>query len=241
MGVLFWLIIWEIAAVIIDKPIILPSPVSSFRRLGMLMTEGRFYVTAGNSFLRIALGFLCGLLGGTITGWLSSSYKAAAAVISPIMTALKSVPVASFTILALFWMRSSALSWFISFLIVIPVIHSAVREGTGAADKNLLEAAEIFGFSAIKKIRYIYLPAVMPFLLGACESAAGLAFKSGAAAEVIGQPDFTLGDMLYRSKIYLETADLFAWTAVIIILSKIFEKLIIALIKLIFRQAYKVK
>ena len=36
--------------------------------------------------------------------------------------------------------------------------------------------------------------------------------KSGAAAEVIGLPEHSIGEHPYMAKIYLETANLFAWT-----------------------------
>ena len=49
--------------------------------------------------------------------------------------------------------------------------------------------------------------------------------KSGVAAEVIGLPNGSIGDALYRAKITLSTGELFAWTFVIILLSAGFEKL----------------
>lgn len=226
---------------IINKPIILVTPAAALKRLLELMTEADFYYTAANSFLRIGGGFLFGAAVGWVLGLLSWRFEPAKSIISPLMAAVRSVPVASFVILALFWMSSRNLSVFISALIVAPLVYGAVNEGMTTADRNLLEMADVFGFGAMKKFRYIYFPALMPFLRTACITAAGLAFKSGAAAEVIGQPDHTLGDMLFRSKLYLETADLFAWTAVIIILGKLFERLVTGLLELIYNNTKKVR
>ena len=50
------------------------------------------------------------------------------------------------------------------------------------------------------------------------------------ASEVIGLPDGSIGDALYRAKITLSTGELFAWTFVIILLSAVFEKLFLALL-----------
>lgn len=52
----------------------------------------------------------------------------------------------------------------------------------------------------------------------------GLCWKAGIAAEVIGIPDGSIGERLYEAKVYLQTADLFAWTLVIVALSIGFEK-----------------
>ena len=67
---------------------------------------------------------------------------------------------------------------------------------------------------------------VLPVLYGAV----GICWKSGVAAEVIGLPDGSIGDALYRAKITLSTGELFAWTFVIILLSAVFEKLFLALL-----------
>lgn len=239
-GVIFWLIVWHAAAVIINKPIILVTPMTAIKRLIELAKQEDFVKTVLNSSLRMIAGYMIAFMIGIILAALSCLSRIVAAIVSPLMTAIKSVPVASFIIFALFWMKSKDLSTFIVFLIVLPVIYGAVREGIEGTSPELKETAKIFRFSAFKKIRYLYFPAVMPFLIAACGTAAGLAFKSGAAAEVIGQPDFTLGDKLFRSKIYLETADLFAWTAVIIIISEIFERTAVAVLKFIYRRSQRI-
>ncbi len=60
--------------------------------------------------------------------------------------------------------------------------------------------------------------------------ALGICWKSGVAAEIIGLPDGSLGDALYRAKITLATGEMFAWTAIILMLSAGFEKLLLALL-----------
>lgn len=236
---MFWLAVWQIAAMILDKRVLLVTPLQAAKRLTELIFEEKFLRTVTNSFLRIGAGFLLGLFTGITAAALSARFRAARLLIQPIMSAIKAVPVASFVILALLWIKSSGLSAFVTFLIVLPVMYGAVYEGIISADRKLLETADIFGIKGVRRILHLYFPAVMPFLLSAISTGAGLAFKSGTAAEVIGQPDFTLGDMLFRAKIYLETADLFAWTAVIIILSRLFEIIVTAAVKCIYKLSQR--
>ena len=75
-----------------------------------------------------------------------------------------------------------------------------------------------------KRVMKIYIPSVMPYMMAACRTALGLSWKAGVAAEVIGVTKDSIGRQLYYSKIYLETADLFAWTAVVIVMSIALEK-----------------
>ena len=60
---------------------------------------------------------------------------------------------------------------------------------------------------------------------GVC-TAIGLAWKSGVAAEVLCLPKAAIGTQVYYSKIYLETPSLFAWTAVVIVLSMLLERIV---------------
>ena len=97
-------------------------------------------------------------------------------------------------------------------------------------DPKLLEMAVVFRMPVWRKIRFIYLPALVPYLVSGCRIALGMSWKSGAAAEVIGLPEHSIGEHLYMAKIYLETADLFAWTLVIILVSAVFEQIVLFLI-----------
>ena len=76
-----------------------------------------------------------------------------------------------------------------------------------------------------KKLQFIYLSQVMPYAVTACKLGLGLCWKAGIAAEVIGIPTGSIGEKLYKAKVYLETPDLFAWTIVIIAVSVGFEKI----------------
>ena len=71
----------------------------------------------------------------------------------------------------------------------------------------------------------------MPYLLTGCRLGLGLCWKAGVAAEVIGVPTGSIGEKLYHAKIYLNTPDLFAWTIVIILISFLFEKLFLGLVR----------
>ena len=151
-------------------------------------------------------------------------------LLQPLVSAIKAVPVASFIILALVWVRSSYLSVLISAMMCFPAVYLGVLEGAGAADPKLLEMASVYSMSFWHRLIGIYVPAVLPSFRAAVKLALGLCFKSGIAAEVIGLPKGTVGDYLYHAKIYFETADLFAWTVTVVLAATIFEKILLLLL-----------
>ena len=232
---LFWLAVWQILAMCVDNFLLVVTPLQALRALLTLAGQAEFWQSAFGSLWRIVLGFLLGAVLALFLAAVSYRYKIAEEVLQPFMVFCKAVPVAVFAVLLLIWWGSSMLAVAICFLVVFPNIYLNTLEGLKSADRELLEMAEIFRLSFRTRFFYIYRPALKPFLLSAFQLSLGMCWKSGVAAEVIGTPAHSIGGALYLAKIYLDTAELFAWTAVIIVLSVCFEKIIFYGISLFFR------
>lgn len=220
---------------LVGSELLLASPVTALKTLCGLAVQAGFWATAFTSLWRIFLGFLLAALAAALLAWMSSRFSACRFLVSPLVDVLKAVPVASFIILALMWVSGRQLSTLISFLMVFPVLYGNTLAGFDCADTQLLEMAYVFRLSGFKKFKAIYLPAALPSFTAGCRTGIGLAFKSGVAAEVIGLPAGTIGEKLYEAKLFLSTGELFAWTAVLILLSILCEKLILWLLKLLCR------
>lgn len=237
-AIIFWIFIWQILAKIIDKEMLLASPFAVVAALINLISKSIFWISLFNSFRKIVVGFLLGVIFGVLLAILSYKSKIFKELVEPIIKIIKSIPVASFIILALVWISSNNLSILISFLMVIPIIYSNVLQGLYETDRNLLEMAIVFEVSWFKRVRYIYTPEIIPYFVSAISVGLGFCWKAGIAAEVIGLPKNSIGEHLYESKIYLMTKELFAWTIVIIIISVIFEKSVIIFLKWLEKRFY---
>lgn len=228
--ILFWLLLWQAVSLALHNSILLVGPFQVVRALFAQTLMADFWKTIVFSFGKISLGFLLAFAAGILAGGTACRFPLMEDFLKPVITFLKSVPVASFIILALIWVGSENLSVFIAFLVVFPVIYINTMAGIKSADPKLLEMARVFRMPAGKKLLFIYRPALFPFLISGCRVALGMSFKSGIAAEVIGVPGHSIGEKLYMAKIYLSTADLFAWTLVIIVISAVFEALFLRIL-----------
>lgn len=225
-----WLAVWELASLYIGQEILLVSPVSVLRRLAALAVQPDFWSSIAFSFFRIIGGFFLASLCGTLLASLSAAFRFVRDLLAPAMAVIKAIPVASFIILVLIWVPSRNLSVVISFLMVLPVIYTNVLGGILSTDRKLLEMAQVFRIPLFRRIRYIYLSQLLPYLRTGFSLSLGLCWKAGVAAEVIGIPKGSIGEKLYEAKVYLETPDLFSWTLVIVLISVIFEKLFLRFI-----------
>lgn len=219
-----WLCVWQLLAMLIHNHILLVGPVETVNALVGMLPTGAFWTSVGFSFLKICGGFLLGSAVGIILAAAAYRYSLLHEILTPLVSLLKAVPVASFVILVLIWAGSGNLALVISFLVVFPILYLNTWNGLKSTDIKLLQMAEVFRIPLWSRVRYIYLPHVYPFLIGAFQLALGMSWKSGVAAEVIGQPLNSVGNGLYRAKIYLNTAEVFAWTIVVILISWLFER-----------------
>ncbi len=226
-----WLALWCVLDRVISNEILFVGPAAACRALIRLLGTREFYISIASTLTRIAAGFCSGACAGIALAVLSYRYRAVGELLEPFFMILKSTPVVSFVILLLIWAGNANLSLLVCFFVVIPILYLNTQSGLEAVDAKLLELAHVFNIPLPAQIRYIYIPALRPNLSGALSLSLGMSWKSGVAAEVIGQPLHTIGNALYRSKIFFETADVFAWTIVIIIMSWIFERGVMTLLE----------
>lgn len=229
-AVVFWLLVWQGASMALavlypHGALLLASPLSALARLGELAVTAAFWRTALTSAARILGGFLLACALAVVLAALAVRYRRVEELLAPLVSVVKAVPVASFIILALVWLESRHLPLFIAALMAFPVVYRNVLEGIRGTSRELLEMARVFRIPLSRRLRGVDLPQVLPYFRAAADTALGLSWKAGTAAEVIGLCSGTIGERLYTAKVYFQTADLFAWTAVIVLLSVLFEGL----------------
>lgn len=220
-----WLLLWEVLYRAVGQDVLLASPLQVANRLWTLLGESAFWRITLGSLGRVITSYALGVAVGVLLAILTHALPLLRAFLSPALAVIRAMPVASFIILALVWLTSGRVPVLTGFLMVLPIVWGNVETGIRAADPGLLEMAQVFGMTRLQKLTRIYIPAVLPYFFTACTMSLGLCWKASIAAEVLGNPKFSIGGQLYSAKIYLETADLFAWTVVVVVLSMILEKL----------------
>ncbi|MBQ9745393.1 MAG: ABC transporter permease subunit [Clostridia bacterium] len=222
----FWIGIWYFISLYVNREILVPSPQKTLETFLALAATDKFRTAVARSLLRIVSGFLLALAGGCLGAVLSYRFRFFEELFSPLLNLVRAIPVASFIILALVWIKTDTLPVFISFFMVLPIVWDSMLHAMRGVDTAALEAAAVDGAGKWGQIFFIIIPNLAPAFLSAAVTGLGFAWKSGVAAEVICRPPESLGNMLASAKNYLESAEVFAITATIIALSLVFEGLL---------------
>lgn len=230
--IIFWIAMWEILSLVINREIYLPSPISAFEALLNLLKSKETYITIIHSTYRTIAGFVISCAVGIAMGYTCGVNKFFYDLFNPLISIIRTIPVMSIIIIAIIWFKDTNVPIFVAFLMCFPIIWTNTVSGIQSTDVELLQMCKIYNIKKINVIKSVYFYSALPYINASMISALGISWKVTSAAEVLSLPKYSIGSHLYDSKVYLEIPDLFAWTVIIIFLSHVFE----ALLKKVFKS-----
>lgn len=230
---IFWLLLWQIIAKIINNPILFVSPLDCLIRFIYLLKDINYYKAISTTLTETLIGLTFAYIFAMLLSYIAYKHKIIKDFFNPLITVLKSVPVVSIAIIILIWQGNKFLSFFVSFSVIFPNVYFFALSAFELTDKKILEAAKIYRLKSKEIFLYIYRPNLISTLQTTIESSISMAFKSTVAAEVIGLTSQSIGLQFYYGKITLDTASLFCYTITLIILISIIEKITIKLFSLL--------
>lgn len=222
---LIMVLIWKFLSMLIGADIILPAPEVTARDLLNILQALDFWPIVGATVFRGLVGFLLSCLAGIAVGLAAGFSSLVYWLLQPYLTVIRTTPVMSIILLALIWFRTEMVPVFVAFLIAFPIICGNVIEGIRNVDRQLLEMARLYRVKGWRIVLELYLPSILPFIVAGASTAMAITWKVIVAAEILSQPPLGIGTQMQDARIYLNTARIFAWTAVIIGVSFLFESL----------------
>lgn len=227
----FWLAVWVFAAVLVAQPLILPGPGAVALALLRLVCDGGTWAILVGSGARILGGLaLAAVCGGVLAG-ISSRLRAFARLVAPALSFVKATPVACVVVLLLIWLGSARVSIAAVFLMALPGVYFSLAEGLAQVNKPLEQMFRLHGVRGWRLFCAHTWREVLPFVLSCARAVIGMSWKAGVAAELIGMAVGTVGERIYQAKLLIETADLLAWTVLVVTASWACERVLVWLLR----------
>jgi NitT/TauT family transport system permease protein len=230
LSIVILIAVWQLLAGLVQNDILIPYPSAVLTAFLSLFLKPEFYWSVAGTVLRILKGFLISLLSALLCSILAEESETFRRLFEPVQVILKTVPNVSYIIIALIWLGAEGAVSTVSFMILFPVFFSSFTHSFESEPVSQKDAAAIYEEDFLTRLRVKILPQMLPEILSTGRTAASLGLKVGVMAEILGQVRVGIGKQLYLSKIYLDTTRLLAWTAVIILVSVVFDQLFAALI-----------
>ena len=227
----FWLAVWIFAAALVAQPLILPGPGAVALALLRLVCDGGTWAILAGSGARILGGLaLAAVCGGVLAG-ISSRSRAFARLVAPALSFVKATPVACVVVLLLIWLGSARVSIAAVFLMALPGVYFSLVEGLAQVNKPLEQMFRLHGVRGWRLFCAHTWREVLPFVLSCAQAVIGMSWKAGVAAELIGMAVGTVGECIYQAKLLIETADLLAWTVLVVAASWTCERVLAWLLR----------
>ncbi|MCA1951355.1 MAG: ABC transporter permease subunit [Treponema sp.] len=233
LGVLVLLVFWELTSLALSSELLLPDPYKTLFALLKLLASRRFFEALGMSLVRILISMALVIPLSLSLGIAAALDRRLWSFLRPLFLVIAATPVLSIILIAFIWFGQERTPIFSAFLMMFPVLTSNVMAGIQGADKRLREVLELYRIPKTKRLRYFYIPSLLPYLFAGLHSALSLCWKVVVAAEVIVQPRHALGTGMQMAKAQLETTELLAWTAATVIMAALTETVFMGLKKMV--------
>ena len=230
-SVVFWLAAWQVASWAMAQPLILPGPLEVVLALGDAVVRASFWTSIGFSAARIAGALVVTYVLALPAAFLAHRIRAIRMLLAPPLQAIKATPVVCVVVLLLLWLGSANVSFAAVLLMALPGLYFTTLEGLAHQDVRMTELFDVHGVCGVRRALALTWQQVLPYVRAASANVVGMAWKAGVAAELIGVPIGSIGERIYQSKLLIETADVLAWTVVVIVLSAACERVILALLR----------
>ena len=190
--------LWEFVVWKAEVPYyILPGPWRIFRTLiadwGTL--SGSLWIT-----LQITgLALLAAVLLGGLLSILFTQSKWLEFSLFPYAIILQVTPIVAIAPLIIIWVNDTLLSllicaWIVAFF---PILSNTIL-GLNSADHNLINLFQLYGASRWQTLRYLRLPAALPYFLGGLRISGGLALIGAVVAEFVAGSGGTASGLAFR-------------------------------------------
>jgi NitT/TauT family transport system permease protein len=216
LSILGLIIIWEIAAFIVNDQLTLPS---FFQVVAAFMENWRSILTEDLpiSSLHFAIGMAGGLIIALPIGMIMGWFKLVDNILDPIVEILRPIPPLAWIPFAIIWFGiTNAAAGFIIFIGAVFPILINTYVGFRSLPKVYVESAKVLGATKdIDLIRYVALPFALPSIAGGIRIAMGIAWMCLVAAEMFGVSKNGLGFKIWDSYGHYRMDEVFMYMIVL--------------------------
>jgi taurine transport system permease protein len=210
---------WFAAAVVLNDPLLLPTPAATAKRAVQLafgdVSSVSLWSDVWASLQRVLLGWGAAVVGGVSLGVAMALNRPVRWMLDPLIEFGRPIPPLAYSPLLAVWFGIGEFpKELLIFLGCVPVIVIATVSAIADVDRDWQRVALTLGASPQYVITRVIVPAALPQIWTSIRIASGLAWGMLVAAEIIASSS-GLGFMILQASQFLDTATLLVGIVVI--------------------------
>ncbi|MFW5435911.1 ABC transporter permease [Paenibacillus apiarius] len=220
------ILLWQFLSMSLPD-ILFASPLETLASFGNILRSGEFVAQLLISGSRMLYGLSLGVGSGLLCGLLAGGFPVVYEAMRPILSLLMGVPPIILVVLAMVWFGTgSGVPLFVVALLIFPAMYLNTADGMRSIDHSLLEMSQVYRVPFIHRLVHIIIPGLAVPVFTGITLAVGSAVRITIMAELMGS-DKGIGYSLALARVNMDTAKVFAWSAVSIALIVVIEQMII--------------
>lgn len=177
------LAIWELVVRVKDiPPYVLPAPSVIF--LTLIKDWTVLSQSLATTLATTLEGFVAASIGGIALALLFSQSKWVEYSLFPYAVVLQVTPVIAIAPLLLIYLEQQTAVVVCAFIVAFFPVLSNTTLGLNSVDRNLAGLFQLYGASPPQTLRFLKLPAALPYILGGLRIAGGLSLIGAVVAEI---------------------------------------------------------
>lgn len=224
-----------IAAAAVNNEYLVAPFAPSMREFFALFVNAFFWKALLRTLLRTLAAFALSFAAALVCACLAAVFAPFASFMRPIAALLRSLPTMAILLLIKVRFLPQTSPVVVAMLVLFPMIYSQLFEGISGVDGELLTMAKVYRLTRLQKLKYIYLPHIMPSIVENTGVNLSFGLKLIISAEVMASTYTAVGGMMSEAGIYLNFPRLAALTLVAVIFGIAIELLFRALAQALFK------
>jgi NitT/TauT family transport system permease protein len=219
------LLIWQALAMLFANRLF-PSPVAVAVELWDLALHGKLLADLGKTLLRALISFIVAMAIGTVLGIVFGRVRWADRLFSTWVVVGLNLPAIVIAIALYIWLGLTETALLIAVILnKVPLVITTIREGVRSFSRDYDELALAYRMPFGRRLRLIFVPQLMPFVLAAARTGLSLIWKIVLVFEVLGSD----GGVGFRVSVMFQFFDItgiLAYTTAFILVVLAFEYLV---------------
>lgn len=190
LSLLGFVAIWWAGAHLATSSTLLPGPQGVALFAWHECVTGALPAAFAATLARVVVAFVLAMFAGGVLGYVAGRSARVNAWVDPWVVIGLNLPVLVVIVLAYIWVGlNDAAAVLAVVLAKAPTVVVTVREGARALNSGLAEMARAFHLPPWRRLRYVVLPQLLPYLAAAGRSGLSITWKIVLLVELLGRPN----------------------------------------------------
>lgn len=217
---------WQLLATLFPGRLF-PTPVAVAQQLWEHLTEGRLISDLGKTLTRAFIAFFAAMLIGTAVGIALGRSRTLDRLFSSWLVIGLNLPAIVIAIMLYIWLGLTEFALILAVVLnKLPLVMTTIREGVRSFSADYDELARAYRFTFWRRLTFITVPQLMPFVLAAARTGLSLIWKIVLVFEVLGS-DGGVGFRISTFFQFFDIKGILSYTTAFIAVVFVFEYLIL--------------